>query len=370
MIPKLTFLLVALTPLCSALSVSKFLSKIELDSHHGDLRSQVLQPTGKPHPLVLWHGLGDSAHSEGMNEFAELIKEVHPGIFVYSVSLSDDQSADKKAGWFGEVNAQVDIVAAELSTIPQLKNGFDAIGFSQGELRCFPNPVHESDTFECDTGGQFLRAYVERYNNPPIRSLLTFGSQHMGISDLPGCKTGDFLCWLARNTALRGMYTNYAQSHIVQAQYFRDPRNAHDLQSYLAANTFLADINSEIPDAAEKLYKKNLASLDALVLVLFSEDKTVVPKESGWFGSYKPVNLSEPDAMGDEVIVPMRQQPIYKDDRIGLRTLDEAGKIHFKACEGAHMRISDDCWKPLVLKYCGDRRGGESDEDISDLLIQ
>lgn len=95
------------------------------------------------------------------------------------------------------------------------------------------------------------------------------------------------------------MYTDYAQTHLIQAQYFRDPRNAHDLQSYLTANAFLADINVETPegeDAADR-YKKNLASLDALVLILFSEDKTVVPKESGWFGSYKPVNLSEPDAV-------------------------------------------------------------------------
>lgn len=34
-----------------------------------------------------------------MTEFAELIKEVHPGIFVHSVSLADDESTDKKAGW-------------------------------------------------------------------------------------------------------------------------------------------------------------------------------------------------------------------------------------------------------------------------------
>lgn len=139
----------------------------------------------------------------------------------------------------------------------------------------------------------------------------------MGVSDLPGCKTGDFLCWLARSvsillylllyvsllnyrsTALRGMYTDYAQSHLIQAQYFRDPRKAHDLQSYLTANMFLADINVETPESenAARRYKKNLASLDALVLILFSEDKTVVPKESGWFGSYKPVNLSEPDTV-------------------------------------------------------------------------
>jgi palmitoyl-protein thioesterase len=142
----------------------------------------------------------------------------------------------------------------------------------------------------------------------------------MGISDLPGCKTGDFLCWLARcvlhsttttlstpnthlpinrSTALRGMYTAYAQTHLVQAQYFRDPRTAHDLQSYLTSNVFLTDINAEVPDAGGDMamYKKNLESLDALVLVMFSEDRTVVPKESGWFGSYKAVNLSEPDAV-------------------------------------------------------------------------
>ncbi|KAF8671770.1 Alpha beta-hydrolase [Rhizoctonia solani] len=350
MIPRFSLLFIALTPLCNALSIPKISSKIELDIRHDNLGLQLQQPTDKhPHPLVLWHGLGDSAHV-GMTEFAELIKQVHPGIYIHSISLSDDQSADQKAGWFGDVNAQVDIVATELSTIPELKNGFDAIGFSQG--------------------GQFLRAYVERYNNPPIRSLLTFGSQHMGISDLPGCKPGDFLCWLARNTALRGMYSNYAQSHLVQAQYFRDPRSAHDLQSYLTANTFLADINAEVPDTDQALYKRNLVSLDALVLVLFSEDKTVVPKESGWFGSYRPVNLSEPDAMGDEDMVSMHQQPIYKDDRIGLRTLDEAGKIHFTTCEGPHMRISDDCWKPLVLKFCGDRRGEKGQQNISDLLVQ
>ena len=113
------------------------------------------------------------------------------------------------------------------------------------------------------------------------------------------------------------MYTNYAQTHIIQAQYFRDPRNAHDLQSYLTANTFLTDINVEVPESkdAARHYKKNLASLDALVLILFSEDKTVVPKESGWFGSYKPVNPSEPDAVS-------RCEPVTKGTRIYSCQLD------------------------------------------------
>ncbi|KAG8721358.1 hypothetical protein FRC08_013721 [Ceratobasidium sp. 394] len=341
---------IAFLPFCAGLSVPDSPRNLKLDVKH------VNQPTAsqvsgeRPHPLVLWHGLGDSAHSEGMDQFALLIKDVHPGIFVHSISLSDNQNDDRKAGWFGEVNTQIETVAAQLAEIPELAGGFDAIGFSQG--------------------GQFLRAYVERFNDPPVRSLLTFGSQHMGVSGLPSCKPGDFLCWLARNAARRGVYTNYAQTHIVQAQYFRDPRTVHDLESYLAVNTFLTDINAEAPDTGDvALYKKNLASLDALVLILFSEDQTVVPKETSWFGSYKAVNLSDPDSIKeDETIIPLRQQPIYQDDRIGLRTLDESGRIHFVTCEGAHMRITDACWKPLVLKFCGNRRGLV--DDARELVVQ
>jgi hypothetical protein len=49
-------------------------------------------------PLVLWHGMGDSASSPGMLEFAEIIKGIHPGIFVHSVYLAEDNQADSRAG--------------------------------------------------------------------------------------------------------------------------------------------------------------------------------------------------------------------------------------------------------------------------------
>lgn len=52
-----------------------------------------------PRPLVIWHGLGDSAHSEGMDNFVDLIKGIHPGIFVHSVYISENQDEDKKAGF-------------------------------------------------------------------------------------------------------------------------------------------------------------------------------------------------------------------------------------------------------------------------------
>jgi palmitoyl-protein thioesterase len=241
------------------------------------------------------------------------------------------------------VNDQVETVAAQLANISELAGGFDAIGFSQG--------------------GQFLRAYVERFNAPPVRNLVTFGSQHMGVSDVADCKPFDVLCQIARRAVRSGVYTSWAQEHLVQvrlsalllaagantvfgarqAQYYRDPAQ---LETYLDVNQFLTSINNEIPDARNATYAANLAALDNLVLVLFLRDTTVIPKESAWFGS------NAPDAPGDETIVPMRRQPLYEGDWIGLRALDERGAVVLETCNGTHMQISD-CWEPLVRKYAG-----------------
>lgn len=65
-------------------------------------------------------------------------------------------------------------------------------------------------------GGQFFRGFVERYNYPPVHNLITFGSQHMGVADIPSCKPGDFLCAGARAAAKRGVYTEWVQNNIIQ----------------------------------------------------------------------------------------------------------------------------------------------------------
>lgn len=41
---------------------------------------------------------GDSYASTGMLEFAKLVKDIHPGIFVHSIYLDKDLEADQKAG--------------------------------------------------------------------------------------------------------------------------------------------------------------------------------------------------------------------------------------------------------------------------------
>lgn len=302
-------------------------------------------PTNDIRPLVIWHGLGDTYASRGIIQFESEVKKLHPGIFVHSVYINRDVEEDKRATFYGNVNAQIDLVAEQLASIPELGRGFDAIGFSQG--------------------GQFLRGYVERYNDPPVYNLITFGSQHMGISDIPPCRSFDFLCEVARRAAKAGAYTEWAQEHLVQAQYFRDP---NQLGLYMTLNSFLADINNELmlPAARNVTYANNLASLENLILVLFAQDKTVIPKESAWFGSEAPLEefdasstqlddqhpLGKPQLTAARTIVPMKLQPLYVEDYIGLRSLDERGTITLQTCPGEHMHLTG-CWEDLVRKWVG-----------------
>lgn len=176
------------------------------------------------------------------------------------------------------------------------------------------------------------------------------------------------MCEAARRAARSSVYSHWAQTNIVQvsfsfssrrnltasyllfpiqAQYYRDPDR---MESYLGSNEFLADINNEIPDTHNATYAKNLPRLNKLVLVLFSKDVTVVPKESAWFGSHAPSDDTFP---GEKMVIPMRMQELYLRDTIGLKRLDKKGGVVFKTCDGVHMQLTDDCWRPLVEEFVG-----------------
>lgn len=290
----------------------------------------------RPHPLVIWHGLGDSAHSEGMESFMSQLKEAFPGLYVHSVTQdATSDSEDRRQGFFGHVNDQVQQACDQLAQIDELQGGFDAIGFSQG--------------------GQFLRAYVQRCNTPKVRNLITFGSQHMGIADLPACGPTDLLCRVAEAALRGGIYTDYAQSHLVSAQYYRNPKDPKAFAAYLDKNDFIKDINNE-GTTTNATYAKNLASLENFVMLMFDKDTTVEPKQSSWFASYSVRNQSEGEAGRDpnpNEPTPLRQSSIYLDDRIGLRKLDRRGALKMELCHGIHMQIDPACQLKVFGKYVG-----------------
>ncbi|KPM40136.1 hypothetical protein AK830_g6446 [Neonectria ditissima] len=273
-----------------------------------------------PLPLVIWHGLGDAFNADGIKQVGELADAIHPGTFVYTVALGADANSDRQATFFGNITEQLDAVCEALAAHPILSTApaVDAIGFSQG--------------------GQFLRGYVERCNAPPIRSLVTFGSQHNGITKFRACGNNDWLCKGAMALLRFNTWSNMVQSRLIPAQYYRDPE---DYDSYLEHSNFLADINNE-RELKNVQYKANLASLTNFVMYLFEDDTTAIPKESAWF---EEVNGTE--------IIPLRARKLYQEDWIGLRELDRKGGLKFRSITGEHMQITEQALNDTMIDFFG-----------------
>ena len=122
----------------------------------------------------------------------------------------------------------------------------------------------------------FLRAYVQIcIDGPPINNLITFGSPHGGVSQVPNCGNGNPLCSFIQRIIKTSVYSYWAQNNVIQAQYFRDASK----DSYYTRNKFLTDINTEIDDY-NHAYRNQIKKLRNMILIQFQNDTMVQPKES------------------------------------------------------------------------------------------
>ncbi|KAL8403764.1 hypothetical protein RB594_008861 [Gaeumannomyces avenae] len=285
-----------------------------------------------PLPVVVWHGLGDNYAADGLKEVGHLIEAANPGTLVYFIRMDDSSSQDRSATFLGNLTEQVQKACDDISAHPILSTApaIDALGFSQG--------------------GQFLRAYVERCNAPPVRSLVTFGSQHNGIVDFKACSATDFFCKGAMSLLRGNTFSQFVQSRLVPAQYFRDP--AANFDRYLEASNFLADINNERV-LKNQTYRDNIIKLVNFAMFVFEEDTTVIPKETAWF---EEVNGTE--------VVPLRARDLYREDWIGLRELDRKGGLKFRTAPGEHMRLEGELLVETFREFFGPLgKKFESDQD-------
>ena len=104
----------------------------------------------------------------------------------------------------------------------------------------------------------------------------------------------------------------------------------------------MADINNAGPTKKQD-YKQNLARLDNLVLVQFTEDSIVDPKESEWFGWF--------DDNDHQTMLPLQNTSMYKEDWIGLRNLDQAGKLHLMSVAADHLRLGKKALDEIINKF-------------------
>merc|ERR1711892_1732 len=255
--------------ICTFLLLSVFASPLEVKK-------------ASPVPVVLWHGMGDSA--AGMTGIESILKDNIEGVYVHRIMIGGNVIVDTESGFFRDTNRQISEVCEMMTNDPELQDGYNAIGFSQG--------------------GQFLRAVAQRCPNPPMKNLVTFGGQHQGVFGFPNCPGEmNFFCDIVRDLLNYGAYVEFVQDILVQAQYWHDPLH---FETYVEKSHFLAEINNEKPEKNAS-YVVNLNKLENFIMIKHNQDTKVQPKE----------------------FLPLRDSPIYTEDRIGLKTMDEAGKLHF-----------------------------------------
>jgi len=279
------------------------------------------QNASEPIPIVMWHGMGDCCCNPlSMGSVQKYLEERIPGVHVHSLMLGDNVVQDTENGFFLNINTQIEMACQKIQADEKLKNGFHAVGFSQG--------------------GLFIRGLAQRCPSPKIHNLISIGGPQQGVYGVPECLgENHVLCDYMRRLLNYGAYIGWIQNILVQAQYWHDPLAEEE---YQAKSLFLADINNA-GHSKNSSYADNLSSVDNLVLIQFTKDNIVDPRGSEWFSWF-----SEED---HQTMLPVQKTDLYKEDWIGLKSLDEAGKLHFMSVEADHLQLNKEELDNIIDKY-------------------
>jgi len=258
------------------------------------------------------HGMGDSCFNPGMKSITEKVGE-HVGTYSVCIPTGADQSSDSNNGFFMTMNDNVDVFAKAIQKDPKLANGFNAVGFSQG------NSV--------------IRGYIQKYNNPPVSTFLSVHGTVVGVASFPKCNPSGLLgpvCKLISKLLVGPIaYTELVQKRLFQADYFRAP-NAVASSEY-KKNSEIAQWNNE-GDKVDPTINVNFAKTKRFAMVKAMKDSMVYPNDGEWWGAF---------AADGKTRLAMNETDWYKKDLFGLKTADEAGKIVYDSSPGDHLQFTE-----------------------------
>lgn len=254
--------------------------------------------------LLIAHGIGDSC--KNMSSWEDLFKNKR---FGYNVVKCIEYGAGL-SGFLGTLENKAKKFCKKMKKDKEIFNhDVDFIGISMGGL------IGRYIIQECEFGGK-------------VKKFISYGSPQSGVQLVPNCDVGEcsFLHFLSSNL----VYKKITQYTFTPSNFFRVIGKE---DSYLKYALFLPKINNQIDHKKKDIYKKRFSSLEKLVLVQFEKDQLVQPSISSLFGYLDSKNN----------LVDMRNTDEYKNDVIGLKTLDQAKKIVEIVVKGQnHLKLGDD----------------------------
>lgn len=259
------------------------------------LISQVICP-----PVVILHGI-TSDQSELIEVQNWISENTDNKVFNMEIGNGKLDSFFKPMMW------QLDTLCNEIYKIPDLKDGFNFIGLSQG--------------------GLLARGYVEMCNKYPVMNLITWGTPHEGIYNF--------------DIDFKNIYTKYNQYTTSFSGYWKDPMR-YDL--YLEYASYLPVINNEV--FKNESIIKNIESLDNFVMVWSKTDGVITPLVSSIFGYYN---------VGTYELHTLFDSDQYNYNLIGLKTLNENNKLHMYEVDCIHSEFKTykclDSMRNITLTY-------------------
>jgi palmitoyl-protein thioesterase len=158
----------------------------------------------------------------------------------------------------------------------------------------------------------------------------------MGVSASPGCSSGawcDVINYIIENL----VYFSEIQDMVGPAGYFRDPA---DIANFMEYSVFLPYLNNikNITDHA----KESIEALNGALLVMFSNDTVIYPKETAWFHELQA---------DYHTILPMEETTLYKENTLGLKTLKESGRLTTLEWPGEHLQFTMEQIKDVIVPF-------------------
>jgi len=280
-------------------------------------------PAGSAPPTVVAHGMGDSCFNSGMKSITNAIGN-RTGSVATCIGTGNSAITDTIHGFLKTMDSSVDFFAQKIKEDKRLANGFNCIGFSQGNSLC--------------------RGYIQKYNDPPVNAFISVHGTVMGVAAFPGCfsqgKSLGLVCSALAEVVGDFAYTPPIQAVLFQANYYR--HNVGPKAGDYLKHSQIAHWNNE--GEVQQKYKDNFAKTNVFAMVKAAKDSMVYPNEGEHWGAMD-------DAPNGNKVLSMRDTKFYKQDLFGLKTADEAGKIHFEETAGDHLQFTRDELFGWVDKY-------------------